>query len=103
MSTAGSQTYDSLNLGVSPKDSPSPAPTKYVYTSPGHISYDGPSETMAYLKLVIYSPLRFYTIAVMTTGTWEANRRRKKAKLPRVADSSESDGNKMLDSPSGTS
>lgn len=58
---------------------------------------------MADVKPVLCPSPGFYIVAAITTRTWEANRRRKKEKLPGVADSSKSDGNKTLDSPSGMS
>ncbi|KAJ6989366.1 hypothetical protein NC653_022064 [Populus alba x Populus x berolinensis] len=72
---------------------------------------------MANVKPVLCPPPGFYTMATTITRTWEANRRRKKAKLPgdaisdlhilpsNLADSSGFDffGNKKLGSPSSTS
>ncbi|KAJ6911881.1 hypothetical protein NC652_022232 [Populus alba x Populus x berolinensis] len=100
-----------LNLGARPKDLPTPVLAKHM-----HVSSTGPSETMANVKPVLCPPLGFYTMATTVTRTWEANRRRKKAKLPgdaifdlhvlpsNLADSSGSDffGNKKLGSPSST-
>ncbi|KAJ6989365.1 hypothetical protein NC653_022064 [Populus alba x Populus x berolinensis] len=106
-----------LNLGVRPKDLPTLVLAKHMHVSSTHVSSTGPSETMANVKPVLCPPPGFYTMATTITRTWEANRRRKKAKLPgdaisdlhilpsNLADSSGFDffGNKKLGSPSSTS
>nr|TKS12860.1 hypothetical protein D5086_0000059160 [Populus alba] len=65
-----------LNLGVGPKD---------LHTKQVHVSSAGPLETIVDVKPVLGPPLGAYTRAAI--GTWEANRRMRKAKLPRDATS----------------
>ncbi|KAH8520863.1 hypothetical protein Peur_039648 [Populus x canadensis] len=70
-----------LNLGTGIEDLPTPAPAKRAHVSPF-----GPSEDVAEVKLVLSpSPGVSCPITEAVTRNREADRRRKKTKLPRDA------------------